>query len=151
MIYYDAYNPLPIGIFMIKLFPLSLTLFVLSTSTFAANITIHTFGEPSCGNWVQDRENANRARQAVDIPNQSAFDLNNALFRAYEADRVVYYDFGWVQGFLTGYPDGAGREYFKQQQPDLNSIKLYIDNYCAQNPLKRLTDAGEALVSNFKK
>jgi len=151
MIYYDAYNPLPIGIFMIKLFPLSLVLFVLSTNVFAATFTAHVLGEPSCGNWVQDRENLNRTKQAFEVPNQSTGDLLRTRLDKDAAESIVSYDFGWIQGFLTGYSYGAGRDYFKQQQPDISSINLYIDNYCAQNPLKGLADAGNALISNFKK
>jgi hypothetical protein len=63
-----------------------------------------------------------------------------------------YIDINWAKGFITGVnyirvqtmessPLGAGL--------DLDSLTLWIDNYCLENPRATLSDASAALVNEL--
>jgi hypothetical protein len=54
---------------------------------------------------------------------------------------VVYQ--AWLIGYLSGLASGTGKEVIKDL--DDQSIFLWIDNYCRDNPLKRTFEAAEEL------
>lgn len=89
-------------------------------STVANAVT--SMGVRPCGTWIENRR----------IPNSNG-------------DVAAQ---GWLAGYLTGMAVASGRDALVNA--DLPSMSLWIDNYCRQNPLKRLDDAGVALFFELK-
>jgi hypothetical protein len=51
-----------------------------------------------------------------------------------------YSNMAWIQGFLSGLA-----LFLPTQKTDHDAIAAWVDNYCAQNPLKTIKDAAEQL------
>lgn len=66
---------------------------------------------------------------------------------------VVLFYISWVQGFLSGmnigYARGAKLEFIVL--PDSDTIKLYLDRYCRDNPLKTPLDGALDLYDKIRK
>jgi len=78
-------------------------------------------GVPSCGAWIKQRA----------------------------ADKEIY-EAGWLAGFLSGISTSLGNQRVKGrdflEDADMDSISLWVDNYCRDNPLDNLSTAGDRLV-----
>jgi hypothetical protein len=59
----------------------------------------------------------------------------------------------WSQGFLSGMNMGYARAANKEfvVLPDSDTIKLYIDKYCRDNPLKTPLDGALKLYDEIRK
>lgn len=99
---------------------------VVGTTLFGATATeaVEIRGASSCGAWVADR-NTEANGWAV-------------LVRR-----------GWLLGYLSAHAVITGEDILKGT--DTRSIDLWMDNYCRQNPLKRIDDGGDALFDELKR
>ena len=64
-----------------------------------------------------------------------------------------YKEIAWVQGFITGGNSERERNGGDSQiakEVGAESIALWLENYCQENPLRSLTEATEALVEELK-
>ena len=57
----------------------------------------------------------------------------------------------WVNGFITAFDYYASESGGVGNSSDLNGILVWIDNYCATQPLDNITTATIALVSELSK
>lgn len=80
------------------------------------SMAIEIRASPSCGTWVKERSE--------------------------KAWQVVVSQF-WVLGYLSGMALGEERDTLKGYDND--SIFLWMDNYCRENPLKQLSHGGLTL------
>jgi hypothetical protein len=99
-----------------------ITIITLSCISINANANIMTKAMPSCGQWVADKSQ------------------NYVFFRI---------DKTWILGFLSGFALYSNKDILRDT--DNESIFLWIDNYCHENPLKELGDAGIHLFIELKK
>jgi hypothetical protein len=94
---------------------LMLIIFFLLASASAYASAVTTMGAASCGEWVEARHNK-------DSPSASAL---------YEA---------WLVGDLNGLAVATQVDFLKDI--NIQSLFLWVDNYCKSNPLKDLSLAG---------
>jgi hypothetical protein len=80
--------------------------------------TMYGYGASSCGEWNADRSNA------------------------YRHDRHEH-GMAWVLGFVSS---GVGWEGEQMQRSDAAAMEQFIDQYCTQHPLSKLSEATRALV-----
>ena len=78
------------------------------------------YGLVSCGKWVTYREEKN-------------------------SDEEEY----WIAGYITAYNVLATRTYYLMGSTDSESVYLWMDKYCRQNPLKDLADGMAILTSEL--
>ncbi len=95
-------------------------LFCLLVAVFAFAITckanaVELSGVRSCEQWLQQRKASAMASYVTE---------------------------NWILGFLSGIATESHRDFLKDI--DNEQIYLWIDNYCLNNPLKNLGDAGTA-------
>jgi len=107
---------------------LSLVVLVLSF-TFAAPVTAldkdgyYWFqGTMSCGNWVKDRKE----------------DSWNHIV-----------DMSWISGYITAYNMQTPDVHNILGSTDLESVYLWIDKYCQENPLSKLAVGMEILTAEL--
>jgi len=113
---------------------ISSVLLLMSGSSFAVTVR----GASSCGAWILHRNALRQIEQSAQIGlNDNAFDHLAAL-----RDEVA--DEQWILGYLSGIVSATGKDSLKQT--DGNSIVFWIDNYCSQNPINKLYDAGDELI-----
>jgi hypothetical protein len=91
---------------------------VLAALCFAASTAnaVTVVGATSCGTWVKDR-------------------------RSDDWPQLV--DKAWLVAYLSGIAVNSHKDYLAGSDND--SLSLWVDNYCAANPLDGLDDAGLAL------
>lgn len=103
----------------------SLIAFSVLYSASAYSISVRGHGVQSCAKWTNDRKGELTVDTVANI--------------------------AWVTGYLSGlnYSDAVLTDVLKDQ----NSKVLYswIDNYCAQNPRKRIHHACNALINELDK
>ena len=85
-------------------------------------VPVFSMGDNTCGEWV---------RSSNDHDLRSIY-----LF--------------WFRGFVSGYNYGDKDFYVKGNMPSNESLTLYIDKYCRENPLKDFTLASFLLVTELK-
>jgi hypothetical protein len=68
-------------------------------------------GLVSCGNWVEYRMGENSAEEEW-----------------------------WIRGYITAYNSQTPKTFDIKGNADLNSIFLWMDKWCQENPLKDLAD-----------
>jgi hypothetical protein len=98
---------------------------VIGASTAQAQHSFHAIGfaDPSCGAWMKSQE--------VQVHRQ-AF-----LF--------------WFRGFVTGANySNATHQVFSHSMPNQETLTLYIDKHCRENPLKPIYAAAITLVSELR-
>ena len=78
-------------------------------------------GAPSCGDWVKDRKAGGWSSTA---------------------------NLGWLVGFLSGLSVASRNEALKDT--NVESLSLWMDNYCRSNPLKDVDDGGMDLFIELK-
>ncbi len=83
------------------------------------------FGERSCDAWVGVRKDLNKE------------DKNFLVFLS-----IV----SWISGYLTAYNNYTKNIYNIMGETDLDSIHLWVDKYCRENPLSGVADAMELLI-----
>jgi hypothetical protein len=82
-------------------------------------------GDRSCAKWVHDRDAAKQINASPD-------DIWEELA-----------DDSWLLGFLTGVAVESYSNYL--EQPDVDFINVWVDNYCAQHPRHNLAVASHQL------
>lgn len=81
------------------------------------------FGDVSCGAWASSQN---------DAPTRQIY-----LF--------------WFRGFVSGYNYGSETNQVQlYAMPDSDTLSLYIDNYCRENPLLPFTSAAFQLVKEVR-
>ncbi len=99
-----------------------LALSLLAPARAAAPIELK--GVRSCDNWVAEKRLA-----------QTAKEMNKV---------AVLITKSWFLGYLSGRADNSGKDFLKGTDSD--SIFLWLDNYCRDNPQAKLDQAGLALA-----
>ena len=84
---------------------------------------VSVMGARSCGDWVKNAQD----------PNGWPVIVQNA----------------WLGGFLSGKTLSSGVDVLKGQSAE--SLYLWVDKYCRNNPLDNSADAGEELFIELKK
>jgi len=92
----------------------------LATTAAAQAITVR--GGSSCGQWIASKTSA---------PPEA----DNWLRLTNEI---------WLIGYLSGRAMGTNVDFF-EDGPDNESMQLWMDNYCRENPLSSVTDGAENL------
>ena len=77
---------------------------------------------PSCGEWVVHRE---------------------------KSDTLALGNASWLLGYLSGMAVGSGKDFLSAT--DNASIFKWMDNYCRANPLRNVSDGGNALAAELSK
>ena len=95
---------------------------LLALNVYAAAVEIK--GARSCGKWIEEKRMANSLKEMNRIP---------ALITR-----------SWFLGYLSGRADESGRNFLKGT--DIDSIFLWLDNYCRANPKANLDKAGNDLA-----
>jgi len=54
----------------------------------------------------------------------------------------------WLTGFMSGLAMGQGKDIL--EQTDADSIYLWMDNYCRENPLNSLSNGGNTLYHELE-
>jgi hypothetical protein len=87
------------------------------------NVAIFHFEDPSCGAWARSAKN--------------------------EFARAQY--LFWFRGFVSGYNYGDQRHQVPlDKMPDLDTVALYIDKFCRENPLIPFKSAAVDLVDELR-
>jgi hypothetical protein len=88
-----------------------------STGAEEQTLTEFSFKEVSCGQW----------KKLAD----------SVIGRAQYAS--------WFRGFVSGYNFGNPGNQVRRM-PDVDTLALYVDKYCKENPLEQFTSAAQGLV-----
>ena len=80
------------------------------------SMAVTTMGAYPCGKWVKDRSNHDWAALA---------------------------DESKLAGYLSGIASASRKDFLRNTDSD--SLFLWVDNYCQENPLDNLYDAGNKL------
>jgi hypothetical protein len=104
----------------------SLRAFLLS-SLLALGIHMHAgaitvFGSRTCGDWIQNKNEGGVADAAQG---------------------------NWLMGYMSGIAIGTGEDVLSNTSAA--SMELWVSNYCAKNPLDRVSRAGTMLFFEMKK
>ena len=75
---------------------------------------------PSCGEWVVHRE---------------------------KSDTLALSNTSWLLGYLSGLAVSSGKDYLSAT--DNASIYKWMDNYCRANPLRDVSNGGNALAAEL--
>ncbi len=106
------------SVFFVLLAVALLAVFRIS-GTVAADYTSFGQGNQSCGSWTEEKEK------------------NSSGQRYYHT---------WITGYMTAYSrwveDGTG----PVTEADNHGAWAWIDNYCQENPLKKVANAAEQLI-----
>ena len=104
-------------------------LFVLLISTASttlaqnAPVIIFSYQDTSCGAWIK----------SADV----------------KWARAQYYS--WFRGFVSGYNFGnPGNQVQLERMPNEQTLSLFIDKYCRENPLNPFVSAGFKLVEELR-
>jgi uncharacterized protein (TIGR02246 family) len=81
-------------------------------------------GNASCGAWVEARQNAG-------------------------SDETTYS--AWLSGYVTAFGRWRPKDYDATAVADLAGIRVWLDQFCRQNPLQAISEAAEALVLELRK
>lgn len=83
-------------------------------------IALTSVGGPSCDEWIKGRADKGRPM-------------------------VVYQH--WVLGYFSGISSGTGTEFWTKDgnNIDTESVHLWIDNFCKENPRKEVLETGKLL------
>lgn len=85
-------------------------------------VPVHGFEDMSCGAWVKSQNN--------------------------EAVRAQY--LYWFRGFVSGYNHGSKtKQVAFEAMPNQETLSLYIDKYCRENPLHLFVGAAFDLVKEL--
>jgi hypothetical protein len=85
--------------------------------------TMFGYATESCGKWVKSADNAGQ--------------------------RALY--ISWVTGFVSGYNFGNPHNQVNLgRMPDNETLTLYIDNFCRENPLNNFVVAAPMLVQELR-
>lgn len=123
-----------------KIFIVAIGFIFLSIYESAYAVTI--IGEPSCGKWVQFRD-IYKSRQSVQ--NSELMKMSMPELLDYMGDAKEMDNYGnWLYGYLSGLASASGKDFLNRI--DNISIILWIDNYCAKQPLDGLSVAGYELM-----
>lgn len=99
---------------------------VSAAPTFAAEkqpTAVFTFEDSSCGTWVASAKDP--------------------------STRELY--LFWFQGFVSGYNFGAEHSHIPlEAMPNQETLALFIDKYCHENPLLPFTSSSFALVKQLR-
>jgi hypothetical protein len=100
------------------------TLFALALviATTTTNAQVTVRGSPSCGTWVKDRE-------------------------AGGSPRLI--NLAWVVGYISGRAVESNKNVIRGTDND--SISLWLDNYCRNNPLKSVDDGADDLFVELRR
>jgi len=77
---------------------------------------------PSCGEWIVHRE---------------------------KSDTLALGNTSWLLGYLSGLAVSSGKDYLSGT--DNASIYKWMDNYCRTNPLRDVSNGGNALAAELAK
>jgi hypothetical protein len=88
--------------------------------------TLSASNESSCETYISARDDAHRGQYA----------------------RQNMYKF-WLMGFITGYDFGAPDTYDIAPSMDLDTMMLWVENYCRRNPLATFGQSAGALVTQL--
>jgi len=83
-------------------------------------------GTRSCGEWVKDSKGAD----VVAIWNNVA-------------------DVNWITGYITAYNTQTPDVYNILGNTDVESVRLWMDKYCQENPLSNLAKGMESLTKEL--
>lgn len=98
-------------------------LFCAASATNAQQIAVFSYADSSCGAW---------ARSATS-----------------ESARAQY--MSWFRGFVTGYNfANPENQVAMGRMPDGDTLALYIDKYCRENPLNPFVSAAFKLVEELR-
>ena len=109
---------------MKKLLFIFLTFILLISSSYSETkntFYMHNFDDSSCGAWTQSNNNPQL--------------------------RHIYIQ--WFRGFLSGYNYGD-EKYTINSKLNYDTISLYIDKFCRENPLRLFTSATIPLVKELR-
>jgi hypothetical protein len=106
-----------------RLLRVMLVIFAIGISNSASAVSIR--GPASCGRWVKDRAEPNK-------PNVRE-----------EFDKT------WLLGFLSGLTAASNIDVLKD--PDVESLYLWMDNYCKAHPLDGVDDGAGKLFDELAK
>ena len=101
---------------------------MLLTATLNAH-AVTTMGDRSCGNWIkskEDKQQSNGTQWMLEATNHT-----------------------WLAGYLSGLSVAMNKDFLKTVDGD--SIFLWVDNYCRENPLKTVADAAMNLMFELTK
>jgi hypothetical protein len=108
-----------------KIFKVSLFMILwisLTSLAHAERIAVHSFEDTSCGAWKRS--------------------LENEVVRA----QYIY----WFRGFVSGYNYASRQNQVSLgAMPDPETLSLYIDKYCMENPLQGFVGAAFRLVEDL--
>jgi hypothetical protein len=88
-------------------------------------IYLPSFNDTSCGTWAKANNTKNPVAQAQ------------------------YYS--WFRGFVSGYNfSNPNNQVLAEAMPNQETIKLFVDKFCRENPLLPFIDAAFQLVEDLK-
>lgn len=64
-------------------------------------------------------------------------------------DVIYATNISWLSGYLSGVAVGSKVDFLKTV--DVNSLDLWMNNYCTKNPLKTVGEGADILVIELKK
>jgi hypothetical protein len=85
-------------------------------------VSIFTYEDVSCGAWVKSANNTSARAQ---------------------------YD-SWFRGFVSGYNFGNPKNQVRGRLPNDQTLFLFIDQYCRENPLNPFVSAAFKLVETLR-
>jgi hypothetical protein len=105
----------------------ALIIFLFFYPAFAAQpyVHMHVFTDSSCGAWVKSSGEEYQAKMT----------------------RQIYLH--WFRGFVTGH-NFANPEDQVQRLPNMETLSLYVEKYCRDNPLHPFTAAAFRLVEELR-
>ena len=122
----------------------------------ASSFATTTIATPSCGEWVHHQEVLKLAEQSVSAAQQAVALADQAAQLNVKAEKIAESiqsqtarwvaivdttsDKRWFLGFVSGLAVGSDKDFLRLT--DTESIYLWVDRYCAQQPLDSLSVAG---------
>ena len=96
---------------------------LMSGSVHAEGPILYTFKDTSCGAWAKSAEN--------------------------KSQRIVYH--AWIMGFISGYNwRSPGMQAEAKGNFSAETVSLYLDKYCRENPLKSWINGAFELVKELR-
>lgn len=105
----------------LRVFALS-SLLTLGVHFDAGAAPVTIFGARSCGAWLKNKSTGGMAATAQN---------------------------GWLAGYMSGLAIGMNSDAL--DKTDLDSMELWVSNYCEKNPLDSTSTAGTALFFELKR
>ena len=112
---------------LLRIAIVGVALVLFSEVTLAVNVR----GSISCGIWVEERQKEARGEYVGSLVNRA-----------------------WLIGFLSGQAVESDKEFWGKQNVnilDVESVFLWMDNYCRANPLKGVGDGADTLFTERTK